>query len=86
MTPPQCHVVELALAAGDFPDRAAVTVLLERLPILGTLKCWEVALAPDGGGRLSFVVHDAIAPELLRSMLVKLVGADGVLRCTERPA
>lgn len=82
----ECHVVELALAAGDFPDRGAVRELLERLPMLGTLKCVEIALAPAGGGRLSFVVHDAAAPELLRGMLVKMVGAGGVLRCTVRPA
>ena len=86
MTPVQCHVVELALACGEFPDRHAVCELLERLPILGTLKCMEIALAPQGGGRVSFVVHDAAAPELLRGMLVKLVGAAGVLRCIARPA
>lgn len=86
MMPRECHVVELALGVDQFPDRHAVRQLIERLPMLGRLKCIEFALAPAGGGRVSFVVHDATAPDLLRSMLVKLVGADGVLRCTVRPS
>ena len=47
-----CNVVELDLAAPDFPDRLSWLALLARLPELGTLRCVEVAVRPSGGGRL----------------------------------
>ena len=81
-----CHVVELALDALDFPDRLAMLALLKRLPELGTLKCVEIALAPAGGGRLSFVVHDACDVIELRHDLAALVGDGAIRRCTTRPA
>jgi hypothetical protein len=79
-------MVELALDALDFPDRLSMLALLRRLPELGTLKCVEIALAPGGGGRLSFVVHDAPSPCELRSDLITLVGEACVRRVCTRPA
>jgi hypothetical protein len=81
-----CHVVELALSPRTFPDRLAWTELLARLPLLGTVKCIEVAIAPDGGGRLSFVVHDALFPSSMRESLRELVGDEAIMLCTPRPA
>ncbi|MBC8023514.1 MAG: hypothetical protein H7Y14_10370 [Burkholderiales bacterium] len=82
----RCHVVELALDALDFPDRLAMLALLKRLPELGTLKCVEIALAPAGGGRLSFVVHDVPDAGELRHDLAALVGDEAIRLCTARPA
>lgn len=82
-----CHVVELALAPADYPDRGAWGTLFARLPaVAGTLKCIEWAMAPNGGGRLSFVVHDAPSQAALRESLRELVGDDAIRLCTPRPA
>jgi hypothetical protein len=81
-----CHVVELALAPADFPDRASWASLFTRLPALGTLKCVEFAIAPGGGGHLSFVVHDAESNAALRDDLRALVGDGAIMLCTARPA
>jgi hypothetical protein len=79
-----CHIIELALPALDFPDRISMLALLRRLPELGMLKCVEIALAPGGGGQMSFVVHDAPAPCELRRDLATLVGDDSIRRFSTR--
>jgi hypothetical protein len=81
-----CHVVELALDPTNYPDTAAFIALLAKLPALGVLKCVEIAIGPQGGGHLAFVVHEAPAPEALRTALKSLVGADAIRRCKARPA
>ncbi|HEX3060312.1 MAG TPA: hypothetical protein VHP62_13175 [Usitatibacter sp.] len=81
-----CHVVELALTPADFPDRNSWAALFTRLPQLGTLKCVEFAIAPGGGGHLSFVVHDAESNAALRDELRALVGTGAIMLCTPRPA
>jgi hypothetical protein len=79
-----CHIIELRLPALDFPDRLSMLALLGRLPELGMLKCVEIALAPSGGGQLSFVVHDAPAPCELRRDLAALVGDEAIRRFSTR--
>jgi len=81
-----CNVVELDLAAPDFPDRMSWLALLARLPELGTLRCVEVAVRPAGGGRLSFVVLDGPQIDILKGALRALVGDDALVNCTQRPA
>ena len=81
-----CNVVELDLAAPDFPDRLSWLALLSRLPELGTLRCVEVAVRPAGGGRLSFVVLEGPAIDVLRATLRSLVGDATLVRCMSRPA
>lgn len=80
-----CHVVELALDAADFPDRLAWATLFAKLPRIGTLKCVEFAIAPGGGGHLSFVVDDAESQAALRDELRDLVGDRAIMLCTPRP-
>ena len=81
-----CNVVEIDLAAPDFPDRLSWLALLTRLPELGTLRCVEVALRPQGGGRLSFVVLDGPPMDTLRVVLRALAGDAALVRCMARPA
>jgi hypothetical protein len=81
-----CHVVELQLPAGDFPDRLSLLSLLRRLPEIGELRCVEVALGPAGGGRLSFVVLDGESTDSVRDGTRALVGNNAILHCTRRPA
>jgi hypothetical protein len=81
-----CNVVELDLAAPDFPDRLSWLALLSRLPELGTLRCVEVAVRPSGGGRLSFVVLEGPAIDALRDTLRALVGDAALVRCMARPS
>ena len=81
----RCQVVELALAAAEYPDRLSWLALLARLPEIGDLMCVEVALAPAGGGRLSFVVSDAHSTDSVRAGLRALVGETSIVRCTPRP-
>ena len=90
MTPPSqgatCNVVEMDLAAPDFPDRLSWLALLTRLPELGTLRCVEVAVRPQGGGKLSFVVLDGPPLDTLREWLRALAGDSALVRCMTRPA
>ena len=51
------HFVELELGAESYPDRCSVASLLAALSQLGALDCIELGLAPQGGGRLCFIVH-----------------------------
>ena len=81
-----CNVVEMDLAAPDFPDRLSWLALLARLPELGTLRCVEAALHPAGGGTLSFVVFDGPPLDTLRVLLRALVGDGAVVSCITRPA
>jgi hypothetical protein len=81
-----CHFVELALDAAAFPDGPSFARLYERLMRLGKLKCVEIALAPSGGGRVSFVIHEPAAPQSVRGALAELVGEKAITRCTARSA
>jgi RNA 3'-terminal phosphate cyclase len=79
-----CHIVELALDAQSFPDRSAFIALVARLPDLGALKCLELGIAPEGGGRVAFVVQGASSG--LRAALRALVGEAAIVRCNARPS
>jgi hypothetical protein len=44
-----------------------------------------VAIAPQGGGRLSFVVHGDAAEEELRASLRAIAGDESLARCRKAP-
>jgi hypothetical protein len=79
------HLVELNLDAFNFPDRSAFADVLARLALLGVMDCIELAIAPEGGGRLAFALHRDGSADNVRAALVDLVGADAVLACRTRP-
>jgi hypothetical protein len=74
-------LVELKLEPRRFPARASFMPLLERIASLGRLDCIELALAPDGGGRLGFLMYGVPNLEEMRARLASLVGADSIVRC-----
>jgi hypothetical protein len=82
------HFVELELAAESYPDRCSVATLLDGLSHLGALDCIELALAPEGGGRLCFIVHgeEEISVEKLRDRLMGLLVGGSIACCRPLPA
>ena len=82
------HFVELELAAESYPDRCSVAALLAGLSHLGALDCIELALAPEGGGRLCFIVHghEPISGEKLRERLLALLVGGSIAGCRPLPA
>ncbi len=82
------HFVQLELAAESYPDRCSVATLLDGLSHLGALDCIELALAPEGGGRLCFIVHgeEEIPAEKLRERLLSLLVGGSIACCRPLPA
>lgn len=74
-------LVELDLRPARFPERGSFMPLVERLAQLGRLDAIELALAPDGGGRLGFLVYGAQSLKYVRDRLAEFVGAEGIVRC-----
>jgi hypothetical protein len=74
-------LVELRLEPQRFPARASFMPLVERVARLGRLDCIELALGPDGGGRLGFLVYGVRSVAEVRRQLSSLVGAEAVVRC-----
>ncbi|HXF79249.1 MAG TPA: hypothetical protein VN598_10335 [Usitatibacter sp.] len=79
--PGEALLVELRLEAKRFPARASFMPLVERVARLGRLDCIELALGPDGGGRLGFLVYGARSISEVRSQLASLVGVESIVRC-----
>jgi hypothetical protein len=81
------HFVRLELAPESYPDRCSVASLLDGLSHLGALDCIELALAPEGGGRLCFIVHGAeeIAVDKLRERLLSLLAGGSIACCRPLP-
>ena len=75
------HVVALWLDPQKFPDRLSFAEILPRIAKLGPLDDIELALAPEGGGRIAFVVQRDISTEALRAVLTSIAGENGVLDC-----
>lgn len=74
-------MVELDLTPQRFPERSSFMPLFERLSQLGRLDAIELALGPDGGGRLGFLVYGTQSLLQVRARLAEFVGAEGILRC-----
>ena len=74
-------MVELRLEAERFPARDSFMPLVERVARLGRLDAIELALAPNGGGRLGFLVYGAKGVAEVRRQLASLVGAQSIVRC-----
>jgi len=79
--PGEALLVELRLEPKQFPARASFMPLVKRIARLGRLDAIELALAPDGGGRLGFLVYGAKGIAEVRSQLASLVGAQSIVRC-----
>ena len=82
----QALLVELRLEPLRFPARESFMPLVERIAGLGRLDCIELALAPDGGGRLGFLMYGVPNLEEMRGRLAALVGADSIVRCKTQAA
>jgi len=80
-TPGEALLVELRLEPQRFPVRTSFMPLVERIARLGRLDAIELALAPDGGGRLGFLVYGAKGIAEVRRQLASLVGAHAIVRC-----
>jgi len=80
--------VELELAPESYPDRCSVASLLAGLSHLGSLDCIELALAPEGGGRLCFIVYgeEVTSCEKLRERLLELLAGGSIVTCRPLPA
>ena len=81
------HFVELELAPESYPDRCSVASLLDGLSHLGALDCIELAIAPEGGGRLCFIVHgeEETSVEKLRERLLSLLTGGSIASCRPLP-
>lgn len=82
----ESHFVELGLGAESYPDRCSVATLLDTLSHLGALDCIELAIAPEGGGRLCFIVHGGENVEKLRERLLALLVGGSIACCRPLPA
>ena len=78
------HVVELALDGNAFPDGTAFAWLVVGLSTIGAIEAIELGIAPDGGGRLAFVLHTEASAQELRSSIATLAGASAILVCGPR--
>jgi hypothetical protein len=74
-------MVELHLEPKRFPARDSFMPLVEHIGRLGRLDAIELALAPNGGGRLGFLVYGAKGISEVRRQLAALVGAQSIVRC-----
>jgi hypothetical protein len=79
------HLVELRLDALDFPDRGAFADVMSRLASLGVMDCIELAVSPQGGGRLAFVLHRHDDTHVVRAQLAEVVGSQAIVDCRARP-
>jgi hypothetical protein len=75
----QRHFVELALDPVSYPDRSSFVQLVAALSPLGWIRCIELGIAPEGGGRLGFVVQGESSLEELRAFLCSRFGPAAIL-------
>jgi hypothetical protein len=82
---PACHWVELTLDADRFPDGAAFSWLIVGISASWTIDCIELAIAPHGGGCLSFIVRGDAREEDLCANLRAIAGDECIARCRKAP-
>ena len=79
-------MVELRLDPERFPRRHSFMPLVAEVAALGRMDCIELALAPNGGGHLGFLLYGAKSLARLRESLGGLVGEDSIVKCRAVPA
>ena len=79
------HVVALWLDPARFPDRGSLSEILPRIAKLGPLDHISLALAPEGGARLGFILQRDIPTAALRAVLASIAGEKAILDCRVRP-
>lgn len=73
-------MVELRLDPSRFPQRNSFMPLVAQVASLGRMDCIELALAPNGGGHLGFLMYGAKSLARLRETLGGLVGEDSIVK------
>ena len=85
-TPATPILVELRLDPSRFPRRHSFMPLVEQVASLGRMDCIELALAPNGGGHLGFLMYGAKSLAKLREALGSLVGEESIVKFRATPA
>ena len=73
-------MVELRLDPERFPRRHSFMPLVAEVAAMGRMDCIELALAPNGGGHLGFLMYGAHSLAKLREGLGRLVGEDSIVK------
>ena len=82
----ESHFIELELDSVSYPERTSVAALVSNLSRLGAVDCIELAIAPQGGGRLCFIVHGEASAEELRERLLSMLVGGSISCCRPLPA
>jgi len=82
----EAYLVELQLDPSRFPKRKSFMPLVSKVAGLGRVDCIELALAPNGGGRLGFLMYGAGSLASFRDCLRKLVGEESIISCRAHAA
>jgi hypothetical protein len=80
------YLVELKLDPERFPRRRSFMPLVSKVARLGRVDCIELALAPNGGGRLGFLMYGAGSLAHFRDCLRGLVGEESIVSCRAHAA
>ena len=80
------YLVELSLDPSRFPRRKSFMPLVSKVAGLGRVDCIELALAPNGGGRLGFLMYGAGSLAHFRDCLRKIVGEESIVSCRAHAA
>ncbi|HLX22513.1 MAG TPA: hypothetical protein VKR38_04120 [Usitatibacter sp.] len=80
------YLVQLSLDPARFPRRNSFMPLVSKVAGLGRVDDIELALAPNGGGRLGFLMYGAGSLAHLRECLRKIVGDESIVSCRAHAA
>lgn len=80
------YLVQLNLDPARFPRRHSFMPLVSKVAGLGRVDDIELALAPNGGGRLGFLMYGAGSLAHLRECLRKIVGEESIVSCRAHAA
>lgn len=80
------YLVELKLDPARFPRRKSFMPLVSKVAGLGHVDSIELALAPNGGGRLGFLMYGAGSLAHLRDCLRRIVGEESIVSCRAHAA
>jgi hypothetical protein len=80
------YLVELNLDPSRFPRRKSFMPLVSKVAGLGRVDSIELALAPNGGGRLGFLMYGAGSLAHFRDCLRKIVGEESIVSCRAHAA
>ena len=80
------YLVELQLDPSKFPRRRSFMPLVSKVAGLGRVDSIELALAPNGGGRLGFLMYGAGSLAHFRDCLRKIVGEESIVACRAHAA